>query len=142
MTATEKALARIEGFRTDDASINAILNFLEAWVKADGDDAARRVMTKKNTPKGAYQALMEYAKNHQKGGRYGYETKEALVKIMGYYGVSEKAADSRLEDGLMYAYIKEELARWQPYGNAPEVKTDAKAKEKGGLHLSLEDLGI
>ena len=144
MAMMEEALDRIEEQRGSDAGVNEVCDFLSAWVKSE-PAAAELVLEKEQTAKGAFTALKEYARKHQKDGYYRYEEKLAFVKIMAYYGVAEEEADARLEHGLFYRVMAEKLEKWRPYGKetvwAAEEATPKKTPP-AGLSLSLSDLGL
>lgn len=156
MAMMEEALARIEAQRDGDAGVNEVCDFLTAWVKLE-EEAAALVLDKKKTAKGAFSALHEYAQKNQKNGYYRYEEKLAFAKIMAYYGVPEKEADTRLERGLFYRVMAKKLEKWCPYGEAPQglvaplsgasaplsgASAPASAAPATGLSLSLSDLGL
>ena len=146
----DDALERIEKQRGSDAGINEVLDFLTAWVTAEGETSAALILDKGKTAKGAFDALKTYAQKNQKGGYYRYEEKLAFAKIMAYYGVPEKEADTRLEHGLFYRVMAAKMEKWRPYGEAPQGSSAVSASDTpisaasapAVLSLSLSDLGL
>ena len=119
----------------------AIIDFLRVWIEED-ESAAEKVTAKNKTPKGAYNAMRDYARKKNAQGLHG---KEAWVQVMKYYGEDETSADQKLEHGLMFACIRAEMEKWAPYGaEVPSVKStpEPEKKKAGGFEMSLADLGL
>ncbi len=86
-------------------SEKAIIDFLKVWI-AEDESAAEKVTADNKTPKGAYNAMRDYARKKNAQGLHG---KEAWVQVMKYYGEDETSADQKLEHGLMFACIRAEM---------------------------------
>ena len=126
----------------------AIIDFLKVWI-AEDEFAAEKVAANNKTPKGAYNAMRNYARKKNAQGLHG---KEAWVQVMKYYGEDETSADQKLEHGLMFACIGAEMEKWAPYGaDIPSVKStpepevvakNATTTKKAGFDMSLADFGL
>lgn len=149
MTDKAKALEKLDdAYGKADEAQKAIIDFLKVWI-AEDESAAEKVAAGNKTPKGAYNAMRDYAKGKNAQGLHG---KEAWVQVMKYYGEDETAADQKLEHGLMFACIRAEMEKWKPYGaDIPSVKStpepEAVAKnattiKKASFEMSLADLGL
>lgn len=136
------ALEKLESlYGKANDSEKAIIDFLKVWI-AEDESAAEKVGADKKTPKGAYNAMRDYA---QKKNLQGLHGKEAWVQVMKYYGEDETSADQKLEHGLMFACIRAEMEKWAPYGaEVPSVKStpEPEKKKAGGFEMSLADLGL
>ena len=129
-------------------SEKAIIDFLKVWI-AEDESAAEKVAADNKTPKGAYNAMRDYARKKNAQGLHG---KEAWVQVMKYYGEDETSADQKLEHGLMFACIRAEMEKWAPYGaDVPSVKStpepevvakNAATTKKAGFDMSLADFGL
>lgn len=142
MAEKEKALEKLDGaYGKANDSEKAIIDFLKVWI-AEDESAAEKVAADNKTPKGAYNAMRDYARKKNAQGLNG---KEAWVQVMKYYGEDETAADQKLEHGLMFACIRAEMEKWAPYGaEVPSVKStpEPEKKKAGGFEMSLADLGL